>query len=243
MTRFLPRLYPGWVYDYFCRQFLRSRRYSYAQCGEDMILDVIFLNRDNGFYVDVGANNPFEQSNTCHFYRKGWTGINIDALPNSMREFNKHRPRDINLEIPISDIEEVLIYHMYETSFYNGFSPAEPADIDHVKLIGTRSVQTQTLSRVLDGHVLGHEIDFLSVDVEGWDLRVLKSNDWSRFRPKVVVVESFAYGDSASSTTAGIGGYLDQNGYLYLCGTLVNAFYIERSFCRSRFGGCREPGP
>lgn len=75
---------------------------SYAQEGEDMILHRIFERQSVGFYVDVGAHHPFRFSNTYLFYQKGWRGINIDAMPNSMRLFNRFRPRDINLECGIS---------------------------------------------------------------------------------------------------------------------------------------------
>jgi hypothetical protein len=73
-------------------------RLSYSQSGEDMILDTIFYNQPKGTYIDIGANNPYVQSNTHFFYKKGWRGINIDALPGSMNKFRKVRPKDINIE-------------------------------------------------------------------------------------------------------------------------------------------------
>ncbi|MFA7355121.1 MAG: SAM-dependent methyltransferase, partial [Sulfurimonadaceae bacterium] len=73
---------------------------SYSQEGEDMILRRLFEQQPNGFYVDVGAHHPKRFSNTYFFYKKGWRGINIDAMPNSMELFNKIRPRDINIEKP-----------------------------------------------------------------------------------------------------------------------------------------------
>ena len=68
---------------------------SYSQEGEDMILRRLFEKQKTGFYVDVGAHHPKRFSNTFFFYKKGWSGINIDAMPNSMRLFDKIRPRDI----------------------------------------------------------------------------------------------------------------------------------------------------
>src|SRR5574341_354761 len=69
---------------------------SYSQEGKDMILRRIFGNVENGFYVDVGAYHPKRFSNTFYFYKKGWSGINIDAMPGSMKFFTKMRSRDIN---------------------------------------------------------------------------------------------------------------------------------------------------
>src|SRR5262249_32770188 len=76
---------------------------SYSQEGEDMILNRIFGEKKSGFYVDVGAYHPKRFSNTYFFYKKGWRGINIDAMPGSMKPFNAKRNRDINVETPVSD--------------------------------------------------------------------------------------------------------------------------------------------
>ena len=95
---------------------------SYSQEGEDMILRRLFEKQKTGFYVDVGAHHPKRFSNTFFFYKKGWSGINIDAMPNSMRLFNEIRPRDTNLEIPISDKKQKLKYYMFNEPALNGFS-------------------------------------------------------------------------------------------------------------------------
>jgi len=68
----------------------------YSQDGEDIILKEFFSGKEKGFYVDIGAHHPLRLSNTYLFYKKGWSGINIDAMPGSMKIFNKKRRRDIN---------------------------------------------------------------------------------------------------------------------------------------------------
>ena len=96
--------------------------YSYSQEGEDMVLQRIFAQKEYGFYIDVGAHHPKRFSNTYLFYKKGWRGINIDALPGSMDLFNKVRPNDINLEVGIGYKEEELNYYMFNESALNSFS-------------------------------------------------------------------------------------------------------------------------
>lgn len=166
---------------------------SYSQEGEDMILRRLFENQKTGFYVDVGAHHPKRFSNTFFFYKKGWSGINIDAMPNSMSLFNKIRPRDINLEIPISDKKQKLKYYMFNEAALNCFSKelAEKRDgKDNYKIISEKEMETSTLEEILEKHLpYDQEIDFMSIDVEGLDLQVLKSNNWRRFRPKFVLVE------------------------------------------------------
>ena len=166
---------------------------SYSQEGEDMILRRLFEKQKTGFYVDVGAHHPKRFSNTFFFYKNGWIGINIDAMPNSMGLFNKIRPRDTNLEIPISDKKQKLKYYMFNEPALNGFSKelAEKRDgKDNYKIISEKNLETSTLEEIFEKHLPhGQEIDFLSIDVEGLDLQVLKSNNWRRFRPKCVLVE------------------------------------------------------
>lgn len=186
---------------------------SYSQEGEDMILRRLFEKQKTGFYVDVGAHHPKRFSNTFFFYKKGWRGINIDAMPNSMRLFDKIRPRDINLEIPVSDKKQKLIYYMFNEPALNGFSTdlTEKRDgKDNYKVIAEKELETSTLKEIFEQYLPhSQEIDFLSIDVEGLDLQVLKSNDWGRFRPKFVLVEIL--GSSISKIT-------DSEEYKFLSG-------------------------
>src|ERR1039457_553906 len=167
---------------------------SYSQEGEDMILRRIFEGQRYGFYVDVGAHHPHRFSNTNLFYKKGWRGINIEPCPDALRAFKSRRPRDINLQIGISDCTETLTYYCLDEPALNTFD----ADLlrrrlegSPYKLVKTISVPVKRLSDVLREHVpTTQAIDFLSVDVEGLDLHVLRSNDWEVFRPECVLVES-----------------------------------------------------
>lgn len=121
MKLFIKKVVPKKFHSMISSLISKHYKRSYSQSGEDMILDTIFCEIRKGTYIDVGANNPTIQSNTYYFYKKGWSGINIDALPGSMKKFNFVRPRDINIEFPISDKEEVLVYYMFSPSLYNTF--------------------------------------------------------------------------------------------------------------------------
>lgn len=170
-------------------------RLSWSQEAEDLVLDKYFGQRANGFYVDVGAHHPVRFSNTHLFYIRGWRGINIDAMPASMTAFERARPRDINLNIGIAAEAGALIYYRYDDPALNGFvrgsdTIASTRARGAYRLLGTDTVMVEPLASVLERHLPpGQAIDFLTVDAEGLDLEVLLSNDWSRFRPKCVVVE------------------------------------------------------
>lgn len=166
---------------------------SYSQEGEDMILRRLFGSQKTGFYIDVGAHHPMRFSNTYFFYKNGWQGINIDAMPNSMKLFNKLRPRDINIEKPISDKKQVLTYYAFNEPAFNGFSKELSQERNrkgNYFIEFTKDMETLTLEEVLEFHLpADHEIDFLSIDVEGLDFMVLKSNDFEKYKPKVILIE------------------------------------------------------
>jgi FkbM family methyltransferase len=167
---------------------------SYSQEGEDIILSCMFRNKHVGFYVDVGAYHPKRFSNTFLFYKRGWRGINIDAMPAVRKTFIKARPRDINLEIAVSDKKERLTYHIFDETALNGFivSLADRRGAKNAKnrIVRTVDMESDTLGNILDGYVPpGQWIDFLTVDVEGMEYEVLRSNNWEKYRPYVVLVE------------------------------------------------------
>jgi FkbM family methyltransferase len=174
--------------------FFRHKK-SYAQDGEDVALAAFFEGKKGykGFFVDVGAHHPVRFSNTWMFYKKGWRGINIDPTPGSMRSFGWLRPRDLNLEIGIAGESSTMPFFCFNEPALNTFdaSVAQQRNTGQpYRVIKTVDVPIMPLSGVFEQHLLsGQEIDFMSVDVEGLDLQVLKSNNWDQYRPKYLLVE------------------------------------------------------
>lgn len=173
----------------------RYGRIYYSQEGEDFVMARLLGFENSGFYVDIGAHHPSRFSNTYYFYKRGWRGINIDAWPGSMRLFRVTRPRDINLELAVSDKKGTIEFHIFKEPLLNSASK-DLAEKRRAILKEERSpsnvfeVDADTLSSILERNLPPNTpIDFLSVDVEGLDLSVLQSNDWDRFRPKYVLVE------------------------------------------------------
>jgi len=179
---------------------------SFSSAGEDMVLrHLLGSDKMSGFYVDVGAFHPTLFSNTYFFYLNGWSGINIEARPGSKALFDKVRPRDTNLEIGVSRERASLTYYFIgENSPMNSFSPDFLKQIQMLDQVKSEiTIPTVPLAEILERHLpQGQAIDFLNVDVEGHDLEVLESNDWQRFRPRVVVVEDEAL-DAGTSTIVG----------------------------------------
>jgi len=202
---------------------------SYSQEGEDMLLRTIFGNK-KGFYVDIGAHHPKRYSNTYYFYKIGWNGINIDAMPGSMNIFNKIRPRDINLEIAISKNNKELDYYAFNEPAFNGFlknDSVEKIKKDGFKLLFSKKIITKTLAEVLNLYLKDEsKIDFMSIDVEGLDLEVLQSNDWNRYKPDVLLVEIHSYG-LENVKDHKIYKYISNKGYKLICST-INTFIFKK---------------
>ena len=166
---------------------------SFSQEGEDIVLNRLLDETPDGFYVEIGAHHPFRFSNTYFFYRRGWRGICIDPVPGMKALFNRYRPNDIALEVGISQKRSTLKYFQFNEPALNTFDPIVAKDRDGLrqyKIINVQEVSTDSLANILDSYLPPHQnITFLSVDVEGFDLEVLKSNNWIKYRPEYIIAE------------------------------------------------------
>lgn len=165
---------------------------SYAQNAEDVVLARAFAGQTWGFYVDVGANHPEWDSVTRHFYARGWRGVNIEPMPREHLLLLEQRPGDVNLQVAVGAAPGRAVLH--QTPLANrGSSTLRPDVADEYRRSGQHldpvHVEVTTLAEVCDRWVPG-VVDFLKVDVEGFEHEVLRGADWQRFRPRVVVVEA-----------------------------------------------------
>lgn len=197
------------------RRVFRYRRRAYSQFGEDLYLDALFRGQDRGVYVDVGAFHPRQFSNTQLLHERGWRGLNVDATPGSMRLFDALRPGDVNVEAAVSDEPGTLVLHSWGLHAENTLSPEQVPAAEHA--LGPPheriELEARTLTEILDASPLRDaEIDLLTVDAEGHDLPVLRSLDWTRYRPRVVVIEAFR-ADVESLLASPRYGFLRKQGY------------------------------
>lgn len=165
---------------------------SYSQEGEDILLNKLFFNKNNGFYVDIGAHHPKKYSNTYLLYRKGWRGINIDPRPGMAKLFAKNRGGDINLEIGISLEEINLDLFVFKEEALNTFSD-KMRDLyisyGH-ELVEKRTIVCKRLDNIFDIYLPANsEIDLLSIDTEGYEMQVLTSNNWLKYKPSIILIE------------------------------------------------------
>lgn len=166
---------------------------SYAGNREDVMLRRLFPEESSGFYVDVGAGHPLQFSVTKHFYDRGWRGINVEPAPRQFAELEKDRTEDVNLNVALSDTEGTVTFYEFPPE-YSGWATASKEEaMRHLEEDGVsfteRRVPVTTLAAVCEEHVT-REIDFLSIDVEGLEQQVLQGADFTRWRPRVCVIEA-----------------------------------------------------
>jgi FkbM family methyltransferase len=165
----------------------------YSQEGEDIVLARIFTGQKSGFFVDIGAHHPTRFSNSVWAYRRGWSGINIDAAPGSIASFDRVRPRDTNIETCVSEQTGQTEFFVFPEPALNtaGRTRKEAMEVATSAQGQRVVVHADRLERVLAVNLPDDvsAIDFMSIDVEGSEMAVLRSNDWTRYRPRVIVIE------------------------------------------------------
>ena len=177
----------------FLKVFLKSfthKRISYSYGGIDSLILNIFKNQKNGFYLDIGCGHPIKNNNTYLLNKKGWSGINIDLDEDNIDLFNSYRKEDVNLATAVSDKEgETDLYFYHNKSALNTISK-ENADFQKAKVSAIKKIKTQTINKIIENSPYkDRKIDFLSLDVEGSELAILKNFDFTKYSPKVIVVE------------------------------------------------------
>jgi len=163
---------------------------SYGYNFEDVYIHRLFKSQPKGFYIDVGAADPTDGSVTRHFYDLGWTGINIEPQEHYFRQLQVERPGDKNLQVAVGAKEDVRPFYSLDGK---GGSTLDAGNAERGSTIGFQvsvsDCTLTTLAKICETHVRG-EIDFLKIDVEGWERDVILGADWTRFRPRLLVIEA-----------------------------------------------------
>lgn len=164
---------------------------TYAQNCEDVLLWRALGHVKDGFYIDVGANDPVEHSVTKAFYDRGWHGISIEPLPAYHQSFQAQRTRDVNLAIAAGAADGELT--LYDVPAVRGWASPEREVADAHAAQGHKvaelKVPVRTLASVCEEYVQG-EVHFLKIDVEGFEGEVLRGMDFARWRPWILVIEA-----------------------------------------------------
>lgn len=212
---------------------------AYAQEGEDLIVNSYFIKKDQGFYVDIGANHPKKFSSTYLFYQKGWQGLCVDPWPEATKLFAKYRPSDLFVNCGIGNQASNLDYYCFASSLMNTFDAAEAESVqknialdDGCRLVEVKKVAVCKLADLLNDNssfLAARKIDFMNIDVEGGELAVLESNDWSKYLPGIIAIEIHGF-DLSCANDFPVHNYLVDKGYQLIAKTQLTAIYRHQDY-------------
>lgn len=209
-----------------------GKQCSYSQCGEDLILNALLSGKKRGFYVDIGSNDVRRLNNTYFFYKRGWRGINVEPNISKCRTFNWFRSRDINLNVGVAQMEGEADFYSFHPDTLSTFSKevADEYQANGYQLKQVQRVQLLPLSRIFERNLSSEQsIDFMTVDTEGYDIEVLKSNNWELYRPAYIILESLDHKNDGTGQklNATMDAYMSEIGYEIVADTYLNSIYKD----------------
>ncbi|MGZ0017453.1 FkbM family methyltransferase [Yeosuana sp. AK3] len=217
------------------KRFIR-RRYniSFSKSGDDIQLMKLINNNTPGTYVDIGCWHPIKASNTYFFHLRKWKGLCIDPNPELKSLYEKYRTSDNFINVGVGNPNSILQYYMFEESSMNTFSK-EFVDKHqlHSQIKKTKNIPVYSLKEILDENLNKNDrLDFFDIDVEGYDLEVLKTNDWNIYRPKVITVETDV--SIRKDISSELVNYLESKNYKLvgksiISGNLGNLYFISKN--------------
>ena len=159
--------------------------------GEDLFVCKYFADLNNGFYVDIGCNQPKINSLTFLLYKKGWRGMNFDISERCVKLYKFFRNKDFNLNISIgSKKKKENSYIFYDNCSMNtvdeNFKKYTSKSVNKEPLI--KEIQQKTLNQILSENSI-KTINYLNIDVEGNEMNVLKGFNLKKYKPNLVSIE------------------------------------------------------
>ena len=220
MKKFLLKFNISYFFYKIIKIFRNSKKNVHlGEFGEDIIVRRFFKKFKKGFYVDVGSYHPIKGSLTYDLYKKNWSGVNIDLSKISIDLFKLSRPKDINIRAAITDFDGKTFY--YENSAINQQnslkenSNAQKIEIDCYKL-----------NTILDTHEI-KKIDYLNIDAEGNDFKVISTFNFNKFNPILVSIEFNDYNFN-ELINSNINILMERNNYKLVSKFGVTCFYIKK---------------
>ena len=220
---YLIKLYPLNKLYFFLKILKKSKkRYHYADNGEDVIIQGLFNHRKDGFYIDVGCYHPIRASLTHLLYKKGWKGVNIDISEDTINLFKIARPNDKNINIGITDkVGEDFYYQSSHINQANSFKYYD--DVKKVK------IKTTTLDNIIKDLRI-KKIDFLNIDVEYTDFKVLQGLNLNSVRPTLIAIEDNDAFDIADLVNSDIYKYLINKKYFLYSKLNCTNLYLDKKY-------------
>lgn len=225
----------------FTGYLFNHTRISYSQNGEDIIIKDLFarLGIQMPTYLDIGANEPFRISNTYLLYSKGSKGVCIEPNPRLFNKLKTKRRRDIHINAGVSfnSQTEADFYQFPENASGLGTFSKEEAEFWETTgnaIVGKHKIEAVirmplvNINDVMGQYFTPHP-NLISLDVEGLDLDILKTMDFSRFRTEVICVETLGYAENNRETkNKPLIDFLLSKDYFLYADTYINSIFCRK---------------
>jgi len=211
-----------------------NHKSSYSQCGEDRIIAFLFkaMKISKPFYIDIGAYDPYKDSNTAIFYEEGASGINIEPNLERYNIFLEKRKRDKNLNVGIADKKGKMKFYKLSSDQMNTFVEEKAKDLvesQEMEIKNAVDIDVITFNELMETHCNGKVPDLVSLDTEGMDLKILKSISWENYSPLILCVETASYSRNGTEGKYDeIISLLESKGYLNYADTRINNIFIRK---------------
>jgi FkbM family methyltransferase len=219
------------------RRQIEYGRLTYSIEAEDIFIERSFEQifgygtEYKGFYVDIGAADPINWSNTYSLHKRGWRGINIEPNPDAALRFSQLRPDDINLTVAVGEEGTIATYARFENPGLNTMFPRalEIHKSNGERVIDVTEIPFRSINSILSEHVpVGSKVDFLNIDVEMMEFRILSSLDFSRWSPRVVAVEIQGGLDVDDISRSDVATLLRSKGYTFISRLWHTSLFVFR---------------
>jgi FkbM family methyltransferase len=209
---------------------------SYAQNREDILLWRALRDLPDGFYIDVGAEDPTQNSVTHAFYERGWHGINVEPVSAHFEKLCHERPRDLTLQVAMGDrLGWSTLFEFPDTGLSTLVEEVASRHQSRGTCYVERRVPMVTLASLWENFVKG-EVHFLKIDVEGYEPEVLRGMDLAHYRPWIILIEATEPRSSEETWYEWEDKILESQ-YEFVHFDGLNRWYLaaERSHLKSRF--------
>lgn len=202
-----------------------------AHFREDLVLLQLLDNKVSGSYIDIGANDPYRNSNTHPFYENGWRGIDVEPVHEMAEKLKVAHPENIVIEAVIGAEEKFVDFYVpdFAELHWQQIATTKMNWVDYHKSQRpderwlTVTMQQFTLNYLFDLH--DKDVDFVSIDVEGSEIDVIEGWDITKYRPLVVCIEAVTVVDD-SSWKLWEPKLLPY--YNFVCHDIQNRFYLRK---------------
>ena len=227
-----------WLFVFRKTYLIRSGKSHFSQWGEDVVVEKFLLHAPKGsYYIDVGCFHPKKHSNTYRLFKSGWRGINIDVDDIKTDVFRLARPEDENICCAVGSNPATA--KLYSFGHYSLMNTLDREKADEYVRSGfqceEKAIAVKTLTDIIDkSRFKAEPIGLLNIDVEGFEESVLRSLDFTRYRPRLILIE-LHIGTLESLLNDRSYQFLTKDlGYEMVNWTGLTVFFLDRDLATAR---------